>query len=316
MSELLIVSGVTPRMAERLEAEFDATYLSRVDADSWLQDKGAHVRFVLTDGPTGVPDDVLARLPNAEIISNHGVGYDGVNTDAATARGIPVCHTPNVLNQEVATTAVMLYLASWRNFEAEMAQARSGRWATDGNLPLPPTADNRRIGILGLGRIGKVIAAKLTPWASEIVYYGRSKQDVAYRYFDDLTAMARECDALVNIAPGGAGTRHLIDRDVMEALGPDGRLINVGRGSTVDEAALIDVLASGALGGAGLDVYENEPHIPDALRALPNVVLLPHVASASVETRRAMGDLAVDNLIAWKTGQPLISPVPESASLL
>ena len=303
-------------MQGRLAEVFDLSYLADLDAEPWLADHSEAVRFILTDGPTGVQDELLARLPNVEVISNLGVGYDGVNTDIATARGIPVTHTPGVLNEEVATTAVMLYLACWRNFEAEMAQARSGRWATEGNLPSPHTADGRRIGILGLGRIGKAIAAKLAPWASEICYFGRTRQDVDYRYFASLREMAEHCEVIVNIAPGGEGTYHLIDRSVLDAIGPKGRLINVGRGSTVNEAALIAALQEGTLGGAGLDVFENEPHIPAELRQLPNVVLLPHVASASIETRQAMGDLAVDNLIAWKEGRPLLSPVPESAALL
>ena len=316
MSELLVVSNVTSHMAARLEAHFDVSYLAEIELEPWLALHAETVRFLLTDGGVGVADELLDRLPNVQVISNHGVGYDGVNTELATARGIPVTHTPNVLNQEVATTAVMLYLASWRNFEAEMALARSGRWAEEGNLPLPPTADDKRIGILGLGRIGKAIAAKVAPWASEICYFGRTKQDTPYRYFSDLIEMARHCDAVINIAPGGAGTYRLIDRAVMDAIGPEGRLINVGRGSTVDELALISTLTEGTLGGAGLDVFEDEPHIPEALRKLPNVVLTPHVASASAETRRAMGDLAVDNLIASKEGRALLTPVPESASLL
>lgn len=148
-------------------------------------------------------DALLARLPHVEIISNLGVGYDAVNTETAKARGIPVTHTPGVLNEEVATTAVMLYLACWRNFEAAMAQARSGRRASEGNLPLPLTADGRRIGILGLGRIGKAIAAKIAPLASEIRYFGRNRQDVDFRYFDDLREIAARCDTLINIAPVG-----------------------------------------------------------------------------------------------------------------
>lgn len=316
MTELLIVSNVTPHMRARLDDAFDLTFLSEVDADAWLRDHGAQVKYLLTDGPTGVAPDVLARLPNVSVISNLGVGYDGVDTDEATRRGIPVTHTPGVLNQEVATTAVFLYLSVWRNFEAEMAHARSGRWESDGNLPLPRTADGRTIGILGLGRIGKAIADKLAPWQPDILYYGRSKQDVPFRYFDDLVEMAGACDTLINIAPGGYGTHHLIDRQVMDAIGPDGNLINVGRGSTVDETALIAALSAGTLGGAGLDVFEDEPSIPAALRDMQNVTLLPHVASASIETRQAMGDLAVDNLIAFKAGAPLLSPVPESQSLL
>ncbi|MEM1287011.1 MAG: 2-hydroxyacid dehydrogenase, partial [Pseudomonadota bacterium] len=287
-----------------------------IDSETWLPARGARVRFILTDGPTGVPADLLAQLPNAEIISNVGVGYDGIDTTATNKRGIPVCHTPGVLNEEVATTALMLYLACWRNLEAEMALARSGRWAVEGNLPLPRSPDNRRVGILGLGRIGKSVVAKLAPWTSDIMYHGRTKQDLPYPYYDDLVAMARDCETLICIAPGGDATRNMINREVMEAIGPDGVLINVGRGSTVDEDAMIHCLQSGSLGGAGLDVYVNEPHIPEALRALPNVVLLPHIASASVETRKAMADLAIDNLIAWKEGKPLLSPVPESLSLL
>jgi lactate dehydrogenase-like 2-hydroxyacid dehydrogenase len=303
-------------MRARIDAAFDATLISDVDQDTWLAQNGTQVRFVLTDGHLGVPADIFERLPNAEIISSNGVGYDGVDTAAATARGVPVCHTPNVLNQEVATTALMLYIAAMRNFEAEMANARSGRWATAGNLLLARSADNRTIGIVGLGRIGKAIAAKLAPFDPTIVYYGRSKQDVTFPFYDDLVAMAQECDALISVVPGGAATHHLIHRAVMDALGPEGVLVNVGRGSVVDEGALISALQDGRLGGAALDVFAAEPEIPDALRAIPNVVLTPHIGSATAETRRAMGDLAIDNLIAWKNGQPLISPVPESAGLL
>ncbi|SFR33017.1 Lactate dehydrogenase [Yoonia tamlensis] len=316
MSELLILSTITPHMRARIDAAFTATMLADVDRASWLAEHGAAVRFILTDGHLGVPADIFAQLPNAEIISSNGVGYDGVDTAAATARGVPVCHTPNVLNQEVATSALLLYLAAMRNFEAEMANARSGRWESAGNLPLARSADKRTIGIVGLGRIGKAIAAKLAPFDPAIVYYGRSRQDVPFAYYDDLVAMARDCEALICVAPGGAATHHLINRAVIDALGPDGVLVNVGRGSVVDEAALIAALQDGRLGAAALDVFEAEPHIPEALRALPNVILTPHIGSATVETRRAMGDLAIDNLIAWKNGEKLITPVPESAGLL
>ncbi len=316
MSELLILSTITDDMRKRIEAAFDATLLADVDKGAWLAQYGEGVRFVLTNGHLGVPADIFSQLLNLEIISSNGVGYDGIDTDAATARGVPVCHTPNVLNQEVATTAILLYIAALRNFEAEMANARSGNWAETGNLPLARSADKRKIGILGLGRIGKAIAAKLAPFDPTIVYYGRSRQDVPFDYYDDLVAMARDCDALICVAPGGAATYHLIDRAVMDALGPEGVLINVGRGSVVDEVALIAALQDGRLGTAALDVFATEPHIPAALRALPNVILTPHIGSATVETRRAMGDLAIDNLIAWKNGQPLISPIPESAGLL
>ena len=315
MSELLVLCALTDHMRNRLDAAFEATLLADVAQDKWLDQHGAKVRFILTDGHLGVPSDIFAKLPNVEIISSNGVGYDGVDTDAATARGVPVCHTPNVLNQEVATTTLMLYLACWRDLESQMTHARAGKWESEGGLPLARSADGRTIGILGLGRIGKAIAAKLAPFDPTILYYGRNKQDVPYIYYDDLQAMARDCDTLICVAPGGAATQRLIDRSVIDAIGPEGVLVNVGRGSTVDEPALIAALQDGRLGSAGLDVFETEPHIPAALRALPNVVLLPHIGSATVETRRAMGDLAIDNLIAWKDRKPLISPVPESAGL-
>lgn len=317
MAELLVLCEVTEVMRDRLSAAFDLKQLIKGnDPDGWLAGNGSDVSYVLTDGHIGISGDLLDKLPNLQIVSSYGVGYDGVDVSAATARSIPVCHTPNVLNEEVATTALMLYLACWRNLEAEMSNARTGNWATNGSLPLPRSADNRTIGILGLGRIGKAIGAKLAPFDPTILYFGRNKQDVPFQYFDDLTAMAQACDTLICIAPGDASTHHLINRDVMDAIGPDGYLINVGRGSTVDETALIAALMAGSLGGAGLDVFESEPHIPDALRAMPNVVLTPHIGSATQETRRAMGDLAIDNLIAKKDGRELISPIPESAALL
>lgn len=315
MTELLVLCKLTNHMRSRLGEAFEFVELHNV-ADDWLPQNGNTVRFILTDGHLGVPGNVLEQLPNAEIISSHGVGYDGIDTDAATSRGIPVCHTPGVLDEEVATTTLMLYLACWRNLEAEMANARTGRWAVDGALPLARSADRRTIGILGLGRIGKAIARKLAPFAPTILYCGRTKQDVPFTHYDNVEAMAMDCDTLISVVPGGAATHHLINGAVMEAIGPDGFLINVGRGSVVDEAALIRALESGRLGGAGLDVFEDEPHIPDALRAMPNVVVTPHIGSATVETRQAMGDLAIDNLLAWKQGQPLLSTIPESSGLL
>lgn len=317
MPDLLIICRTTAAMRTRLDAAFDTADLSSIDAtEQWLQQNGAGIRYVLTDGHLGVPADLLKGLPNLSLISSYGVGYDGIDTGAATARGIPVCHTPNVLNEEVATTALMLYLACWRNLEAEITNARSGHWATTGALPLARSADNRTIGILGLGRIGKALARKLLPFNPELHYCGRRKQDVPYRYHASLVEMARACDTVISLVPGGADTHHLINREVIEAIGPEGFLINVGRGSVVDETALTQALQTGRIGGAGLDVFEDEPHIPDALRALPNVVLTPHIGSATVETRAAMGNLAIDNLIAHKEGRPLISPIPESASLL
>ena len=317
MTDLLILCSITDPMRSRLEDAFACTDAkSLADRTAWLSEHGAGVRYVLTDGHLGVPRDVFDALPNLELISSYGVGYDGIDVAAATARGIPVCHTPGVLNEEVATTAVLLYLSCFRNFEQEARNARSGAWAQSGALPLSRTADGRVVGILGLGRIGKAVARKLDAFGCTVLYHGRSTQDVPYEYFESLKDMATACDALICVAPGDASTRHLINAEVMAALGPEGYLINVGRGSTVDETALVDALQTGALGGAGLDVFEAEPHIPDALRSMPNVILTPHIGSATEETRAAMGDLSIDNLIAHKSGAPLISPVPESAGLL
>lgn len=313
MPDLLVICPTTDVMRDRLAMAFEPVYLADLDDPAgWLAVHGPEILYVLTDGHLGVPPETLATLPNLRLISSYGVGYDAIDTSAATARGIPVTHTPDVLNQEVATTALMLCLACWRNLEAQMAQARSGRWASEGGLPLSRTADGRTIGILGFGRIGKALAAKLAPFSPAIHYHGRGAQDVPYTYHASLTGMARAVDTLISILPGGTATHHMIGAEVLDALGPEGTLINIGRGSVVNEAALIAALKNGRIAAAGLDVFENEPHIPRALRALPNTVLLPHIGSATVETRRAMGDLSIDNLVAHKAGKPLLTPVPES----
>ncbi len=317
MTDLLVLCPMTDAMHQRLAATFTLQKWSELATpQSWLDTYGHTIRCILTDGHIGVFPELWDALPGLEIISSYGVGYDGVDVKTATQRGIPVCHTPDVLNEEVATTALMLFLACWRNFEQEMAQARSGKWATEGSLPLARSADGCKVGILGLGRIGKAIARKLSVFGTDILYYGRTEQDVPYTYYSDLGEMARACDTLICVAPGGAATHHLINQNVIEAIGPEGYLINVGRGSTVDEAALIEALQTQKIKGAALDVFENEPHIPDALRAMPNVIMTPHIGSASQETRAAMGNLAIDNLIAHKEGRALLSPVPESRVLL
>lgn len=317
MPDLLVICSTTAPMRTRLSEVFDPIALADLESPSkWLEENGAGIRYVLTDGHLGVPADVLKCLPNLALISSYGVGYDAIDTDAATARCVPVCHTPDVLNEEVATTALMLYLACWRNLEAEMTNARSGRWASNGALPLARSADNRSVGILGLGRIGKAIVRKLQPFNPTLHYCGRSEQDVPYQYHASLVEMARACDTVISVVPGGDTTHQLVNREVIDAIGPDGYLINVGRGSVVDEIALIKALQENRIAGAGLDVFEAEPTIPDALRAQSNVVLTPHIGSATVETRRAMGDLAIDNLVAHKERRPLLTPVPESAGLL
>lgn len=307
MPDLLQIGGITDTMRDRLAAAFTIHQL-----DDFPVEKITHV---VTNGHDGVNPDLMASLTSLKVISGYGVGYDAIDADEAARRGIVVTHTPNVLNQEVATTAVLLMLSCYREVLRDDAYIRSGDWEAKGGAPLTRSADNQTIGILGLGRIGQAIADKLAPWGANILYHSRSKKDVAYTYYDDLTAMAKEADVLICITPGGASTNKIVNAKVMEALGPNGTLINVSRGSVVDEIAMIGALQSGKLGWAGLDVFEAEPHVPQALRDLPNVTLLPHVGSATVETRAAMGALTVDNLLQHLRDGTVISPVPECANL-
>ncbi len=307
MPDLLQIGGITDDMRTRLEAAFTIHQL-----DNFKPDEITHV---ITNGHDGLNADLMASLTNLQAVSAYGVGYDAIDANAAAARGIKVTHTPNVLNQEVATTAVLLYLACYRELLRDDAYARSGDWESSGASALTRSADNQTIGILGLGRIGQAIADKLAPWNPTIVYHTRTKKDVAYTYYDNLVDMARDCDVVICITPGGASTNKIVNAEVMNALGPKGTLINVSRGSVVDEAAMIDALSTGKLGWAGLDVFEGEPHVPPALRALSNTVLLPHVGSATVETRAAMGDLTVDNLLQHLKDGTVISAVPECAHL-
>lgn len=316
MTDLFTISPMTPTLRAKLSDFTIHQVHDMEDPVAWLAENGAGIHYVLTDGHYGIAPEYLAGLPDLKVVSSNGVGYDAIDTDAAVARNVIVTHTPTVLNAEVATTALMLLIACYRNFRSEVANATSGTWATDGNLPLSRSADNRTIGILGLGRIGMEIARKLAPFDPTILYHTRTKRDVPFAYYDDLTAMARDADVLICIAPGGASTHHLVNADVMDALGPDGVLINVGRGSVVDEAALVTALQAGKLGAAGLDVFENEPHIPQALRDMANVVLTPHIGSATVETRDAMAQLAVDNIAQHIKDGTVISPVPECEMLL
>jgi lactate dehydrogenase-like 2-hydroxyacid dehydrogenase len=307
MPNLLQVGGITDAMKKRLEARFTIHQLGDFVADE--------ITYVVTNGHDGLNPDLMADLTNLKVISGYGVGYDAVDANEAARRGIIVTHTPNVLNEEVATTALLLMLSCYREVLRDDAYVRSGDWEAKGSAPLTRSADNQTVGILGLGRIGQAIADKLVPWTARILYHSRTKKDLPYTYYDDLTAMARDCDVLICITPGGPSTHKIVNAEVIEALGPTGTLINVSRGSVVDEAAMIAALQNGKLGWAGLDVFEGEPKVPQALRDLPNTVLLPHVGSATVETRAAMGKLAVDNLLQHLEDGTVISAVPECADL-
>jgi lactate dehydrogenase-like 2-hydroxyacid dehydrogenase len=271
------------------------------------------VRAVIATSHHAVVDAALMRrLPKLEIIASFGVGYDHIDAAWAGQHGIIVTHTPGVLDDEVADIAMALTLATTRQLPQAERYLREGKWS-DGAYRLTASLRGRTMGILGLGRIGKAIAQRAAAFGLGLVYHGRSQQIGApYLYYPTLIGMAKACDILMVAAPGGAGTKHIVDKDVIEALGPDGILVNVSRGSLVDEAALIAVLQQGKLLGAGLDVFEHEPNVPSALLALDNAVLLPHVGSASVHTRQAMADLMIDNLDAWLDGKGPLTPVPET----
>lgn len=316
MPDVLMIGGATDVMLARLGERFTIHRLNEIaDFNAWANEHGAKVEAVSTNGHDGVKPEIMAALPNLKVVSCYGVGYDAIDTDSCVARGIKVSHTPDVLNAEVANTTMLLLLAGLRNFRHDEAWARSGDWQTKGNAPLSRSPENRTIGILGLGRIGQEIAERLSVFNPRIVYHTRSKKDVPYAYYDNLTDMARDADVLICITPGGPATNKLVNADVLEALGPEGMLINVSRGSVVDEDALVEALGTGKLGMAGLDVFVEEPKIPDALKTMENVILLPHVGSATLETRAAMGGLTVDNLLKFLDDGTVITSVPECAHL-
>ena len=311
-ANLLVIGEITPRMDARLTPSFTLHYTDRIDdVPAFLAREGHAIAHVLTDGHNGVPRAWMDALPALKLISNYGVGYDAIDVGLAGERGVLVTHTPGVLSDEVATTALMLMLACYRNLLASDAFVRDGSWPEKRHMALSRSADHRRVGILGLGRIGLALARKLEPFHAEISYHNRTRRDVPYRYCPDLEKMAADAEVLFVVTPGGAETHGIVNRDVIDALGPDGMLVNVSRGSVVDEPALVAALEEGRLGSAGLDVFADEPNVPAALLAMDNVVLTPHIGSATEETRQAMGDLVVDNLLQHQADGRVISPVPE-----
>jgi len=256
--------------------------------------------------------DFIAQFPNLEAIFHMGVGYDLVDAAYAGAHGIIVTNTPGVLDEDVADIAMALLLDATRQVPQSDAFLRAGKWLT-GTYPLTATLRNRTMGILGLGRIGKAIAKRAEAFDLKIAYHGRTRQEgVAYPYHATPIALAAACDILMVVAPGGAETKHIVNRAVLEALGPDGILINVARGSLVDEVALIEALQRGKILAAGLDVFEFEPKVPQALIDCQNTVLLPHVGSATHYTRQAMAQLVIDNVASWTAGKGPLTPVAET----
>lgn len=311
--EILMPRPMPPLVQQQLDAEFVVHKLFQADdPDAMLAEVGAKVRGVAAMGGT-MDAAFLAKLPNAEIISSFGVGYDHINTGDCLNAKVMVTHTPDVLSDEVADTALGLLLMTVRELGQAEKWLRDGNWTGKGAYPLTQaTLEGRTLGIFGLGRIGKAIAKRAEAFGLTIHYFGRSRQDgVDYPYHATLKDMAAACDTLMVVAPGGAETQHAVNAEVLEALGPEGILINIGRGSVVDEAALIAALEKGTIHGAGLDVFEHEPNVPEKLMQLPRVTLLPHVGSASQATRNAMGRLVVDNLKSWFETGKAVTPVPE-----
>jgi hydroxypyruvate reductase len=267
-------------------------------------------RALVANGESVVSERLIAALPDLELIAVCGVGYDGVNVAAASARGIHVTNTPNVLTDDVADLAIGLLIATARQLHRADRYVRDGRWPS-GAYPLTRKVSGSRLGIVGLGRIGSAVAHRAAAFGMEIAYHNRRRRsDVPYRYAETLVDLASSVDFLIVCAQGGAQTRHLINAEVIEALGPTGILINVGRGSIVDEAAVASALRDGKLAGAGLDVFEREPHVLPALLECPTALLTPHVGSATASTRKAMGDLVLANLDAHFAGKPLVTPIP------
>jgi lactate dehydrogenase-like 2-hydroxyacid dehydrogenase len=310
---VLQVGPLKPSLAATLRTTYAAYELPDDGAGrtAFLAEHAGEITVAVTSGRTGVDAELMTALPNLGAVVHFGVGYDTTDVEAAASRGIAVTNTPDVLTDCVADTAVGLMIDVLRQFSAADRYVRDRRWAVDGDYPLTRQVSNTRVGIIGLGRIGSAIAHRLSSFGCSISYHNRRVvADSPYMYVASPFELARQVDVLIVAAAGGADTRHLIDRDVLEALGTDGYVINIARGSVIDEAALVDALTTGRLAGAGLDVFADEPQVPDELLTMDNVVLLPHVASGTVQTRAAMEDLTLRNLDQFLSTGEVVTPVP------
>jgi lactate dehydrogenase-like 2-hydroxyacid dehydrogenase len=308
---VLQVGRLEPPLADALANRYGAlTFPDGGERAAFLRDHAPSIAAIVTSGPPGVDGDLMAALPHLGAIVNYGAGYEAIDVDAARRRGIGVSNTPDVLTDTAADTAVGLIISTMRGLCAADRYVRSGRWPVEGEFPLTRDVSGTQVGILGMGRIGSAIAKRLAAFDCAIAYHNR--HEVAgspYRYAASPLELAESVDALVVSAAGGKGTHRLVSRAVLEALGEDGYLINIARGSVVDQDALVEMLNAGALAGAGLDVYADEPTVPSELRELDNVVLLPHVGSATSRTRSAMTALALRNLDEYLAHGTLTTPV-------
>lgn len=306
--KLLALESGHPGQMEALEEHFELIRPTKPDPERIIQEHQNDIK-ALTTYLTPVSRKLMEFLPNLEIISCGAVGFDHIDLEAAKERGISVTNTPEVLTDDTADVALLLLLNVTRRSVEGDAFVRARMWEK-GGFPLGNTMSGKKAGIVGLGRIGQAIAQRLQAFNIEIAYHGpNEKTDQPFKYYDDLHAMARDVDFLVLACRGGEKTKGLIDYSVLESLGPEGFLINIARGSVVNEGDLLTALSNKAIAGAGLDVYENEPHVPESLFTMDNVVLTPHIGSATIETRTKMGQIVVDNLLAHFEGRALLTPV-------
>lgn len=311
-SEVLrIGDSFEPSFEQELAARYEIPLLpSGPRRTEFLAHHAAQIRVVVTSGRYGVDAETIAALPNLEAIVNNGAGVDLIDLAAAGQRGIGVSNTPDVLSDTVADTALGLILMTLRRFGAADRYVRAGRWASEGQFPYARDVSGLAVGIVGLGRIGSAIATRLIGFDCAIAYHNRHRIDRSpYRYAQSPQELAESVDVLVVATTGDEQARHLVDRSVLTALGPEGYLINIARGSVVDQDALVELLAAGALGGAGLDVFADEPNVPAALYDLDNVVMFPHIGSATARTRRAMALLTIRNLESYLNTGELVTPV-------
>lgn len=311
MIELLQVSPLPPFVLERLQKEFKLhDFVDPADPDKLLDEVGGRIRGILAGGMKGPNADLINRLEKLEIIASFSVGHDATDVAAAQARGVIVTHTPEVLTGDVADLAMAFILMAPRRISESERFLRAGKWL-QGRMDLGTTVRGKRLGILGLGRIGGAVARRAEVFGLHIAYHDiKPMGDLRYRSYPTLLDLAAASDILLVACEGGPATRGLVNGAVLDALGPDGFLINAARGTIVDQPALIAALGEGRIGGAALDVLDGEPEIPAELLAMENVILTPHIASSTHETRRAMGDLVYDNLRAHFDGQPVLTPVP------
>jgi lactate dehydrogenase-like 2-hydroxyacid dehydrogenase len=311
MKQTLLITGpmYPPTLAE-LEQTYEAHRLwTAPDKAALVASLADRLTAVASSNSGGIDAATIAKLPKLKTIAHFGVGYDTVDVAAARARKIAVTNTPDVLTEEVADLAVGLLLATIRRIPQGDRYVREGKWLK-GAMALTESLQGKTVGIVGAGRIGRAIGRRLAAFGVKLAYQGPNRKgDLAWTYFADPVALARECDVVVVACPGGEATKGLVSRAVIEAIGPKGTLVNIARGSVVDEPALLEALTSGKLGSAGLDVFADEPRVPEGFLALENVVLQPHVASATHQTRKAMGQLVIDNLAAHFAGKPLVTPI-------